>query len=135
MRILLVLAAAAGAIATLPTAVSAQEVLTGDELRGHTVDVLFADGNRNAVYFGADGSASITSPAGLRSNARWSANAGQLCLNVSGTSECWDYTRRFSAGQTVSLNSSCDETSQWTARSVNPAVQQTAPAIIRGERG
>lgn len=135
MRSLIVVMGLLGASASLSAPAAAQANLSGDELRGHTVDVLFADGTRNAVFFGGNGQATIASPSGLRSNGTWSATGGKICLNASGASECWDYVRPFTAGQAVTLNSSCNETSQWTARSVNAPVQQVAPAITRGERG
>lgn len=135
MRSLIVLTGLVGASISLAAPAAAQTNLSGEELHGQTVDVLFSDGTRNAVFFGGDGNAVIAAPSGLRSNGTWSASGGKICLNASGASECWDYVRRFTAGQAVTLNSSCNETSQWTARSVNAPVQQVAPAITRGERG
>lgn len=124
-----------GGMLAAPSIASAQTALTGEELSGQIVDVLFSDGTRNAVYFEANGAASIMSPTGLRSNGTWNVQGDKLCLQASGASECWGYARRFEAGQAETLTSSCNETSQWTARAVNPRVQEAAPAIIRGERG
>jgi hypothetical protein len=110
----------------------------GSELRGHTVDVVFDDGSRNSVYFAPNGQAQITG-AGVRADANWAVRGNQLCLNNGSMQECWNYSRRFVAGETLSLASSCDEASRWTARSVNPPpapapVQKVAP-VQRGERG
>lgn len=107
---------------------------TGEELTGRMVDVQFADGTKNTVNFGTGGVATITSADGSLSNARWFVNDQQLCLQMGTVGECWGYTERFEAGRAVSLSSSCDMTSQWTARSVNP-IRQVAPPVEQGERG
>ena len=116
----------------IAAAASAQG-LTGEELRGHTVDVVFADGSRNAVYFGSNGQATITAPTGERATGNWYVRNNQLCLGASGATECWGYANRFAAGQTINLTSTCDTASQWTARSVNP--EQEVMPEMRGERG
>ena len=108
--------------------------LTGDELYGQTVDVMFSDGTRNAVSFGSNGVAQIAGSDGSSANANWFVNGGKLCLQNGTTGECWDYNQRFEAGRTYTLASSCDETSQWVARGVNPIRQQVAP-VMQGERG
>ncbi len=131
----LITTALAGAAIVSASPAMAQFAPTGQELRGHTVDVLFADGARNAVYFAPNGTATITGPSGVRSAGTWTVRANNLCLNVSGASECWAYARRFEAGETVTLRSSCDATSQWTARSVNAAPAPATPPVVQGERG
>ena len=102
----------------------------GDELQGHTVDVVFADGTQNSIYFGSNGQALVSGPQGSTMTANWYVQDDQLCLQSGGTQECWGYAAPFAAGQTMTLESGCDATSQWTARSVN------APApMMTGERG
>lgn len=105
----------------------------GDELRGQTVDMIFADGTRNSVFFGATGVATIANATGQSAKANWFMQGDQICLRAAATTECWNYSGPFVAGQTVSMTSSCDTTSSWTARNVNPPRERVAP--IMGERG
>lgn len=107
---------------------------TGDELIGQTVDVVFSDGTANSVYFDQNGGAVINGGGGQIVNARWLVNGDKLCLQTAASNECWAYSSRFEAGRTQLLNSSCNETSNWTARSVNPIRQEVAP-VLQGERG
>jgi hypothetical protein len=111
--------------------------LDGSELRGHTVDVVFADGTSNSVFFAPNGQAQING-AGANATGSWSVRGNQLCLQSGNMQECWNYSQRFVAGRPLSLASSCNETSRWTARSVNPpppAPQQEVAPVQRGERG
>lgn len=128
-------AAVVGSAIAFAAPAMAQMAPTGQELRGHTVDVLFADGARNAVYFAPNGTATITGPSGVRAAGTWAVRNNNLCLDVSGATECWTYARRFEAGDTMTLKSSCDAVSQWTARSVNAAPAPAAAPVMQGERG
>ncbi len=107
----------------------------GQELIGNTVDVQFASGVRNIVAFGPSGQARITSADGTLSNASWFVRDNQLCLQTGSVSECWGYNQRFVAGRSFTMESSCNMTSQWTARSVNPAPVAPPPPAEQGERG
>ncbi len=108
---------------------------TGQELIGRTVDVQFANGARNSVAFGSGGQARITAADGTLSNANWFVRGNQLCMQMGSMSECWGYTQRFEAGRAFTMSSTCNETSQWIARSVNPAPVVAPPAVEQGERG
>lgn len=121
-----------GACLSANTAFAADQ--TGEELLGRIVDVQFADGTKNVVSFGQGGNAAITAADGSISNARWFVNGDQLCLQNGSVGECWGYTQRFQAGRSLTLSSSCDMSSQWTARSVNP-IREVAPVAVQGERG
>lgn len=136
IRATLTFCGAAAALAMAPSAASAQSMMqTGDELRGQTVDVAFADGTRNSVYFGPNGTARITTPDGYAVNGTWAVRNNQLCLMAGGEDECWTYDRRFAANTPMTMSSTCNETSRWTARAVNP-MQMPAPVVSpQGERG
>lgn len=108
---------------------------TGQELIGRTVDVQFANGARNIVAFGSGGQARITAADGTLSNANWFVRGNQLCMQMGAMGECWGYNQRFEAGRALTMSSTCNETSQWIARSVNPAPVVAPPAAEQGERG
>jgi hypothetical protein len=105
--------------------------MPGDEIRGQMVDVRFSDGTVNTIYFGPDGMATISSDAVGTVQANWVIEGQQLCLISGEARECWTYAGEFQAMTPVSLSSSCNEASVWTARAVN------VPAPVRraGERG
>jgi len=105
----------------------------GDELRGQSVDILFADGTRNTVFFGSTGTATITNTTGQASRANWFVDGDKLCLSAGMAKECYNYTDKFVAGQTVSMTSNCNTGARWTARAVNAPRQEVAPEL--GERG
>ena len=105
----------------------------GDELVGNTVDIRFSDGSVNSVMFDQGGRATIQGD-GVTDYASWLVSDNQLCLQTTAARECWSYTQSFVAGQPMSLASSCDGVSEWTARSVNAPVQ-AAPVSRMGERG
>ncbi len=132
MRKIGILTIFGAAVLTVNPAQAADQ--TGEELIGRIVDVQFADGSRNTLTFGSGGDARITSADGSLSSAKWFVNNNQLCLQSGSVGECWGYAERFEAGRAFSLSSSCNETSQWTARSVNP-IQEVAPPVEQGERG
>ena len=122
--------AMAGSVLFAPAA-SAQTMPMGEELRGATMQVQFADGVVNTVTFNPDGTASIQGPSQSVAG-RWWVENQRLCLESSGARECWPYNAAFRNGQTVTLTSDCASTSQWTALSTaQPPVQQRRP----GERG
>ena len=108
------------------------EMMTGDELQGQTVDVVFADGTTNSIFFGSNGQALVSGPDGNTMNASWFVQDEGLCLQASGSRECWAYASEFVAGQPMTMSSSCDASSQWTARAVNAPAN--APMMM-GERG
>lgn len=103
----------------------------GSEIVGQPLQVETA-GVTNTVYFDAGGAARIQTPAGNIVPGKWSAANGQLCLSTGGPQECWPYARPFEAGQQITLTSSCNAASRWTALGTNqpPPVQQG-----EGERG
>ena len=100
--------------------------IPGSEIVGQSVQVE-TNGIVNTVSFDPGGVARISSPAGNVVQGTWTAANGQLCLQTGTGQECWPYQAAFQAGQQVTLVSSCQSTSRWTALSTN----QQAP----GERG
>jgi len=104
----------------------------GSEIVGQSIQVE-TNGVTNTVYFDAGGAARIQTPAGNSVPGTWSAANGQLCLSTGGAQECWPYAQPFQAGQQITLTSSCNSASRWTALGTNqppPPVQQG-----EGERG
>ena len=133
MRWFMGTAAAIGiSMAAMGTAHADDHMMTGDELQGHTVDVTFDDGTTNSIFFGSNGQALVSGPGGSTMNASWFVQEDELCLQASGSRECWAYNNEFAAGQPMAMTSSCDAASQWTARSVNAPV---AAPMMMGERG
>ena len=115
----------------LPTVAAAQTWVPGSEIAGQSAQVT-TNGVTNTVYFDQGGTARIVSPGGTTVNGTWAATNGQLCLNNGAASECWPYAQPFQAGQPLSLTSSCNAASRWTALSTNMA----PPAQVgAGERG
>lgn len=106
---------------------------SGDELVGNTVDVRFSDGTINTVTFDQGGRATLNGD-GRTEYASWLVSGDQLCLQTTASRECWAYTQRFAAGVPMTMSSSCNETSEWTARAVN-AIEAPAPVSRMGERG
>ena len=103
----------------------------GSEIAGQSIQVE-TNGVTNTVYFDAGGVARIQTPAGRIVPGTWSAAHGQLCLSAGGPQECWPYAEPFRAGRQITLTSSCNAASRWTALGTNqpPPTQQGA-----GERG
>ena len=103
----------------------------GSEITGQSVQVE-TNGVTNTVFFDPGGVARIQTPSGKSVPGTWAAANGQLCLTTGAAQECWPYSQPFQAGQQISLTSSCNSASRWTALGTNqPApVQQGA-----GERG
>ena len=103
----------------------------GSEIAGQSIQVE-TNGVTNTVYFDAGGVARIQTPAGRIVPATWSAANGQLCLSAGGPQECWPYAEPFQAGRQITLTSSCNAASRWTALGTNqaPPTQQGL-----GERG
>lgn len=130
------IALAAGATIAMMSASAAAQTMNGDEIRGQTVEVRFADGTQNNIFFGSTGAATITNPTtGQTLNGNWYTSGNDLCLAAGGATECWDYNARFAAGRTVTLASDCNQSAMWTARAVNAPRQEVAPVQERGERG
>jgi len=101
----------------------------GSEIAGQTVQVQ-TSGVTNSIYFGADGTATITTPTGTTVPGTWSAANNMLCLSANGGQECWPYSQPFQPGQQLALTSSCQQVSTFLAQSTNPPTQEPA-----GERG
>ena len=106
---------------------------SGEEIRGQTVDVTFADGSRNSIFFGSTGVATITNTAGQSARANWAVQGDRLCLRAGSATECFAYSAPFQAGRAMPMSSNCNTGSVWTARAVNPPRQEVAPVL--GERG
>ena len=103
----------------------------GSEITGQSVQVE-TNGVTNTVFFDPGGVARIQTPSGKSVPGTWAAANGQLCLTTGAAQECWPYSQPFQADQQISLTSSCNSASRWTALGTNQAapVQQGA-----GERG
>ena len=101
----------------------------GSEIMGQSVQVE-TNGVTNTVFFDPGGVASIQTPGGNMVPGTWTAAGGQLCLSTGSARECWPYSQPFQPGQQVSLTSSCNAASRWTALGTNQPQQQSA-----GERG
>lgn len=128
--LLLKVAFAAAAFVAPAAAVVAQVGwVPGSEIAGQTVQVQ-TSGVVNNIYFGADGTATITSSSGTTVPGTWSAAGGQLCLSANGGQECWPYSRPFQPGQQLAMTSSCQQVSTFLAQSTNAPSQDNA-----GERG
>ena len=108
----------------------AQNWVPGSEITGQSVQVE-TNGVTNTVYFDPGGAARIQTPAGNTVPGTWAAANGQLCLTTDAAQECWPYAQPFQAGQPLSLTSSCNAASRWTALSTNMAPVQAGA----GERG
>jgi hypothetical protein len=115
------------AMIVAPSAASAQMWTPGSEIVGQSVQVN-TNGTVNTIYFDQGGVARIMTPAGNTVPGRWTAANDQLCLDV-GTSgaECWPYRSAFQAGQVVNLTSNCNQSSQWSANSVNQPEEVRMP--------
>ena len=127
----LALASASLALLSVPTAAMAQQAwVPGTEITGQSVQVQI-NGVTNTLYFDPGGSLRIASPNGNIVNGSWAVNGTQLCLNSGTAAECFPYAQAFQASQPVTLTSSCNAVSVWTANSVNPP-----PRVENmGERG
>ena len=103
----------------------------GSEIIGQSVQVE-TNGVTDTVFFDPSGVARTQTPSGKSVPGTWAAANGQLCLTTGAAQECWPYSQLFQAGQQISLTSSCNSASRWTALGTNQAapVQQGA-----GERG
>ena len=103
----------------------------GTEITGQSVQVE-TNGVTNTVFFDPGRVARIQTPSGKSVPGNWTAANGQLCLTTGAAQECWSYSQPFQAGQQISLTSSCNAASRWTALGTNqaPPVQERA-----GERG
>lgn len=124
-------ASASLAMLALPAAAMAQPAwVPASEITGQSVQVV-TNGVTNTLYFDPGGSLRIASPQGNVVNGSWAVNGGQLCLNAGSGAECFPYAQAFQAAQPVTLTSSCNATSVWTANAVNPP-----PKVENmGERG
>lgn len=121
-----VLAASISGLVLLAAPAYAQWI-PGSEIVGQSIQVE-TNGIVNTVSFDPGGVARISSPGGLVVQGTWTAANNQLCLQTASGQECWPYQAAFQAGQPITLVSSCQSTSRWTALSTNQA-----PAD--GERG
>ena len=128
MRVQLTAAVAASIGAVIaPGAASAQMWTPGAEIVGQSVQVN-TNGTINTVYFDQGGAARVMTPNGTAVPGRWTAANQQLCLDIgTGSAECWPYRSAFQAGQVVTLTSTCNVPSQWTANGTNMPEQQSMP--------
>jgi len=104
------------------------------EVIGQPIQVT-TNGVTNTVYLDAGGTARIMTPGGNAVSGTWTAANNQLCLSNGSAQECWPYTAPFQAGQTVSLTSSCGQTSTWLASAINAPPPPPPAKGQRGERG
>ncbi len=119
--------AASMAAIVAPSAASAQMWTPGAEIVGQSI-VVNTKGTANTVYFDQGGVARIMTPNGTSVPGRWTAANQQLCLDIgTGSAECWPYRSAFQAGQPVTLTSTCNVPSQWTANGTNIPEQQSMP--------
>lgn len=102
-----------------PLTAAVSQWTPGAEIVGQSVQVE-TNGVVNTVYFDPGGAARIITPAGNSVPATWTATGGQLCLQSGTGQECWPYQAAFQAGQQVTLVSSCQVSSRWTALATNP---------------
>ena len=110
---------------------AAQSWVPGAEIAGQSAQVT-TNGVTNTVYFDQGGTARIVTPSGTTVNGTWAAASGQLCLNTGAARECWPYANAFQMGVPVTLVSTCNSSSTWTANGVNsPPPMQSK----EGERG
>ena len=86
----------------------------GTEITGQSVQVE-TNGVTNTVFFDPGGVARIQTPNGNIVPGTWAAANGQLCLTTGAAQECWPYAQPFQAGQQITLTSSCNSASRWTA--------------------
>ncbi len=131
----IIAAAFAGALFVTALTPQAAYAQTGDEIRGQSVRVDFADGTSNTVNFGADGTARILAADGTAVDGNWFVQGQQICLQTAAARECWPYTAAFQAGVPVQLTSDCASTSTWTALSTNMPMPPAGTGERGGERG
>jgi len=105
----------------------------GAEIIGQPIQVT-TNGVTNTVYLDAGGTARLLTPGGNTVAGTWTAANGQLCVSNGAAQECWPYASAFQAGQSLTLTSSCGQTSTWLASATN-APPPPPPAGQRGERG
>ena len=103
------------------------DVMISYTVTGQSIQVE-TNGVTNTVFFDPGGVARIQTPGGSMVPGTWAASNGRLCLTSGAAQECWPYAQPFQAGQQISLTSSCNAASRWTALGTN----QAAPT---GERG
>jgi hypothetical protein len=106
--------------------------MPGAELAGHSVQVQ-TNGVANTIHFDQGGVARVVTPQGTVIPGTWTSSASGLCLNANGAQECWSYAAPLSAGQAMSMTSSCGAVSTWNAASTNAPPPQQPSA--EGERG
>jgi hypothetical protein len=94
--------------------------IPGSEIVGQSIQV-DTNGVVNTISFDPGGVARISSPGGMVVQGTWTAANNQLCLQTATGQECWPYQSAFQAGQPVTLVSSCQSSSRWTALSTNQA--------------
>jgi hypothetical protein len=119
-------------VLAVPTVAAAQVWVPGSEIAGQSAQVV-SNGVVNTVYFDPGGAARIVSPGGTTVTGTWAATNGQLCLSTGAARECFPYASAFQAGVPVTVVSSCNASTTWTANGVN-APPPPAPSR-EGERG
>jgi hypothetical protein len=134
MNIRFVLRATAGLMLATAFTSAALAQATAAEILGQPVQVT-TNGVTNTIYLDPGGTARILTPGGNTVPGRWTAANGQLCLNNGAAQECWPYSGPFQAGQSVSLTSSCGQTSTWLAAATNAPPPPPPTQGQKGERG
>src|SRR4249919_1568972 len=128
-------AALAGAALLIAPAAAFAQVVPGQEIVGHSIN-LTAAGVRNPVHFDAGGHARIVTPKGNVVPATWTTANQSLCLAVPGAQECWPYLQPFQTGVAVNLTSDAQVPSTWVPNGANPVSTMPPPAPpAPGERG
>jgi hypothetical protein len=102
----------------------------GSELIGQPIQVT-TNGTTNTVYLDAGGQLRVVTPNGTTMPGTWQAASGQLCLGMSGATECVPYKAAFQPQQPQTLTSSCGAQQTWLAQATNQPPSQGQ----RGERG
>ena len=108
-KILLTLAVGGAAIlAVAPASASAQTWQPGAELWGQGVQVTWANGVTNTLWFDQNGTVRIAGPDGVQvTQGTWTASGDQICVALAnGARECWPYRMAFVAQQPVTSKSS-----------------------------
>lgn len=116
------------AVSALVSASPALAQQAMSEVIGQPISVT-TNGVSNTLYFEADGSVRILTPNSSTVPATWAMQGQNLCLTTGSATECFPY-RPFQAQQPVSVVSSCNSQSVWTAQNTNGAQSQ-----MKGERG
>jgi hypothetical protein len=116
--------AVAAGIGLLAATPAQAQWVPGGEVSGQTLQAQ-TNGVTNRVDLTPGGTLRISSPTGATVvDGTWTAGGGQLCMTTAQGSDCWPYTAPFRAGQPVTLVSTCNVTTTWSAAAVNVPLPQ-----------